>query len=216
MRKYIFSAFIALASCLPALAQTGSVQAKQILDHTAEAFRKAGGVTADFRVEVLTNGTTEGEDTGTIQLRGEKFQLTTSSTITWFDGRTQWSYVTQNDEVNISTPTPGELQQLNPYAFLYMYREGFSYRLGADKNIHGKAATEVILTATNPKQEWERITLCVDRQTYQPLLITLRQRGQATESRITITGYQTRQRFGDKLFTFDRKEYPQAEIIDLR
>ena len=43
MRKYIFSVLIALLS-LPVIAQQQQSQAKVILDKTAEAFRKAGGV----------------------------------------------------------------------------------------------------------------------------------------------------------------------------
>ena len=54
MRKYIFSVLIALLS-LPVIAQQQS-QAKVILDKTAEAFRKAGGVKADFTVKAVTNG----------------------------------------------------------------------------------------------------------------------------------------------------------------
>ena len=120
MRKYIFSVLIALLS-LPVIAQQQQSQAKVILDKTAEAFRKAGGVKADFTVKAVTNGLVEGVENGTIQLKGEKFVLKTSDIITWFDGKTQWSYMVRNDEVNVSTPTQEELQQINPYTFLYMY-----------------------------------------------------------------------------------------------
>ncbi|MDR0939878.1 MAG: hypothetical protein LBN29_11130 [Mediterranea sp.] len=216
MKKFIFSISIALLSCLPATAQQRQSQAKLILDRAAEAFRQAGGVEASFTVRAMRDGAVEGEDTGVIQLKGEKFLLKTTGVTTWFDGTTQWSYVTANDEVNVSTPTKAELQQLNPYTLLYMYREGFDYQPGAEKNFGGKMATEVILTATDPKQEWERVTLYVEKGTYQPLFIELRQRGQDVVSQVTITDYQTKRRFADKLFAFDRKQYPQAEIIDLR
>ena len=52
MKKYIFSVLIALLS-LPVIAQQQQSQAKSILDKTAEAFRKAGGVKADFTVKLL-------------------------------------------------------------------------------------------------------------------------------------------------------------------
>ena len=130
MRKYIFSVLIALLS-LPVIAQQQQSQARVILDKTAEAFRKAGGVKVDFTVKAVTNGLVEGVENGTIQLKGEKFVLKTSDIITWFDGKTQWSYMTKNDEVNVSNPTQEELQQINPYTFLYMYQKGFSYKLGA-------------------------------------------------------------------------------------
>ena len=215
MRKYIFSVLIALLS-LPVIAQQQQSQAKAVLDRTADAFRKAGGVKADFVVKAVTNGLAEGAENGTIQLKGEKFVLKTSDVVTWFDGKTQWSYVAKNDEVNVSSPTQEELQQINPYTFLYMYQKGFSYELGTTKTFRGKAVWEVILTAKDKKQELERITLFVTKDTYEPLYILLQQRGQQTRNEITVTSYQTRQNYADSVFAFDRKQYPGAEIIDLR
>jgi len=215
MRKYIFSVLIALLS-LPVIAQQQQSQAKVVLDRTAEAFRKAGGVKADFIVKAVTNGLAEGAESGTIQLKGEKFVLKTSDVVTWFDGKTQWSYVAKNDEVNVSSPTQEELQQINPYTFLYMYQKGFSYKLGTTKTFRGKAVWEVILTAKDKKQELERIILFVTKDTYEPLYILLQQRGQQTRNEITVTTYQTRQNYADSVFAFDRKQYPSAEIIDLR
>ena len=173
MRKYIFSVLIALLS-LPVIAQQQQSQAKVILDKTAEAFRKAGGVKADFTVKAVANGLVEGAENGTIQL------------------------------------------QINPYTFLYMYQKGFSYKLGATKTFRGKAVWEVVLTARDQKQELERITLFVTKDTYEPLYILLQQRGQQTRNEITVTSYQTGQNYTDRVFTFDKKQYPNAEVIDLR
>ena len=175
MKKYIFSVLIALLS-LPVIAQQQQSQAKSILDKTAEAFRKAGGVKADFTVKVITDGLIEGVEHGTIQLKGEKFVLKTTDIVTWFDGRTQWSYVAKNDEVNVSNPTQEELQQINPYTFLYMYQKGFSYKLGTMKTFRGKAIWEVVLTAKDKAQDLERITLYVTKERYEPLYILLQQR----------------------------------------
>ena len=215
MKKYIFSVLIALLS-LPVIAQQQQSQAKSILDKTAEAFRKAGGVKADFTVKVITDGLIEGVEHGTIQLKGEKFVLKTTDIVTWFDGKTQWSYVAKNDEVNVSNPTQEELQQINPYTFLYMYQKGFSYKLGTMKTFCGKAIWEVVLTAKDKAQDLERITLYVTKERYEPLYILLQQRAPPTRNAITVTGYQTGQKYADTLFTFDRKQYPSAEIIDLR
>ena len=215
MRKYIFSVLIALLS-LPVIAQQQQSQAKAVLEKTAEAFKKAGGVRADFTLKAVNDGHLEGRENGIIQLKGEKFMLKTSETTTWFDGKTQWSYMVRNDEVNVSNPTQEELQQINPYTFLYMYQKGFSYRLGTMKTFHGKAIWEVVLTAKDKAQDLERITLYVTKEGYEPLYILLQQRAHPTRNAITVTGYQTGQKYADTLFTFDRKQYPSAEIIDLR
>ena len=172
MRKYIFSVLIALLS-LPVIAQQQQSQAKVVLEKTAEAFKKAGGVRVDFTLKAVNDGHLEGRENGIIQLKGEKFMLKTSETTTWFDGKTQWSYMVRNDEVNVSNPTQEELQQINPYTFLYMYQKGFSYKLGTVKVYQGKAVWEVILTANDKKQELESITLYVTKSTYEPVYIQL-------------------------------------------
>ena len=215
MRKYIFSVLIALLS-LPVIAQQQQSQAKVVLEKTAEAFKKAGGVRADFTLKAVNDGHLEGRENGIIQLKVDKFLPKTSETTTWFDGKTQWSYMVRNDEVNVSNPTQEELQQINPYTFLYMYQKGFSYKLGTVKVYQGKAVWEVILTANDKKQELESITLYVTKSTYEPVYIQLQQRGQKTRNEITVTAYQTGLDYADHVFTFDRKAYPTAEVIDLR
>ena len=88
--------------------------------------------------------------------------------------------------------------------------EGFSYKLGATKTFRGKSVWEVVLTARDKKQELERITLFVTKDTYEPLYILLQQRGQQTRNEITVTSYQTGQNYTDRVFTFDKKTISQC------
>ena len=215
MRTYIFSVLIALLT-LPVIAQQQQSQAKVLLDKTAETFRRAGGIKAEFTVKSFTKGNLAGEGSGTIQLKGDKFLLKTPESITWFDGKTQWSYLTGSDEVNVSTPTPEELQTLNPYILLSIYKKGFAYKLGSVDNFRGKPVYQIILTATDRKQDLACIIVYISKDTYQPLFILLQQRGNKNHSEITITGYKTGLDYTDNTFVFDKKQYPQAEIIDLR
>lgn len=214
MKKYIFSILMALLS-LPLVAQQ-SLQAKDVLDKTVAAFRKAGGVKAEFTVKTMTNGVVESAERGTIQLKGEKFVLHTSGMKTWFDGKTQWSYVENNDEVNVSNPTSEELQQINPYAFLYMYQKGYSYQMGTISSFGGRTVWKVVLNAKDKKRELEKIILYVEKDTFVPVYILLQQRGQQARTEITVTSCRLRQNYADSVFVFNPKQYPNVEIIDLR
>ncbi|MBP6065756.1 LolA-like putative outer membrane lipoprotein chaperone [Bacteroides sp.] len=211
--KYSLSILIAFFT-LSLFAQQQK-EARVVLDRTAAAFEKAGGVTADFHIKVSSKGRRQGDSQGVIQLKGEKFVLTTPDVTTWFDGQTQWSYLSASDEVNVSTPTPAELQSINPYALLYLYKKGFSYKLGNTKLWRGKPVYEVILDAANKNQELSHVVLFVAKDSYQPLSIHVETRDKM-RSEITITGYQTGLKYADTLFVFNRKQYPNVEIIDLR
>lgn len=213
MKQYIFSIFMALLT-LPVFAQQ-QAQAKIVLDKTAAVFEKAGGVKANFTVQAFSKGRSMGESTGTIQLKGEKFLLKTREATIWFDGTTQWTYLAESEEVNVSTPTPEDLQGMNPYALLSLYQKGFSYKMGAENVFRGKPVYEVILTATNKKQALSHLTLYVTKEGYQPVNVIV-ESSNGNKSEITVTTYQAGLTYADAMFVFTKKQYPHAEVIDLR
>lgn len=199
---------------LPTMAQK-ETEAKALLEKTTQTFRKAGGIKADFTLTTIQHGMMHNETKGTICLQGEKFRLDTPDIITWFDGKTQWSYLPANEEVNVSTPTKEELQSINPYAFMTLYKQGYGYRIGTTTSYQNKSVHEVILTAEDFERPLSNLTLYIDRTTLLPLYIKLKEAGQDYNV-ITIGNYQTGVKWGNKDFTFDTKQYPDVEVIDLR
>lgn len=184
--------------------------AKSILDRTSNNFRNAGGVKATFTVRA-SDGTTA----GTIRLKGDKFLLEADGMTTWFDGRTQWSYLASSDEVNVSEPTPEELQSINPYAFLSLYKHGYKEKLAKMDNSQDSSLYKVVLTATDRKQDLQCIIFYIAKDSFRPVRVSMAQRGGETVV-IIINSYQTGQTYPDSLFVFDKKAYPKAEVIDLR
>lgn len=213
MKKYIFTLLLCVAGGFSLLAAQGS--SIEVLDKTAAAFQNAGGIKAGFTIKTFAKGRPAGDTRGTIQLKGNKFVLQTAEMITWFDGKTQWSYLSGSEEVNISNPTEQELQSMNPYTLLYMYKKGFSHKLGSVKSFRGKAVYEVKLSASSKKQSLSSLVIYVARDSYQPLYILAQQRD-GSRSEIVITDYQPGQRYADSFFVFNRKQHPNVELIDLR
>lgn len=213
MMRNIALIWIAGLLALPVFGQ--QEEAKSVLDKTSANFREAGGVEAAFTIKIQAKRQTDGLLEGKIRLKGNKFVLETTDAITWFDGETQWSYLTDIEEVNISNPTEEELQGINPYALLSIYEKGFSYAPGKTRSYQGRPVYEVVLTATDKTNEISELTLYIERGTYQ-LLYILAELNNGSRNEITITGYRGGQTFSDSIFVFDKKKYPRAEIIDLR
>lgn len=211
MKKSLITLFILLLT-IPVSAQRN--QASRVLDRTVAAFHKAGGVKAVFTLQIFEKQALSGYTEGTLLLKGEKFVLRTDNVVTWFDGKTQWSYLTDSDEVNISSPGPDELQEINPYAVLNNYKTGYDYAMGTVKTYRGKSVNHVILTSTDPKKQISRIELYIAEGNY-PVFIIAENRNNS-RSEVSIISYQTNQAYADRVFVFDSKEYPTAEIIDLR
>ena len=134
-----------LCLALPMVAQ--EPDAKDILDRTADAFRREGGVKIGFSVRAP-----EGNSNGTICLKGDKFLLETEGMKTWFDGRTQWSYLASSDEINVSEPTPEELQSINPYSWLSLYNQDYKLKVAKIGNASDNTTYKVVMTATKRSQ----------------------------------------------------------------
>lgn len=194
---------------LPLAAQ--QPDARDVLDRAAEAFRKAGGVKITFSVRAP-----EGDSKGTIYLKGDKFVLETEGVKTWFNGHTQWSYLASSDEVNLSEPTPEELQAINPYAWLALYKQGYKLKMSKIGNASDDTTYQIVMTATKLDQDIQCLILFLNKRTLRPLKISMVQRGSKDAAVVFINSYQTGQKYPDSFFDFDKKAYPTAEVIDLR
>lgn len=182
----------------PAVAQT----AKQVLDKTASVVAAKSGAKASFSIKADQMNTS-----GTIAIKGRKFHATTPQATIWFDGKTQWTYLKKNEEVNIANPSESELAAINPYNFIYMYQKGYKYTM-EKKN----GSFIVHLTATD-KRGIKEMYITVNQKTYIPSEIRMRQ--QKGWTTISISGF-TQSKIADGMFRFNSKDFPNAEVIDLR
>jgi len=177
--------------------------AKEVLDKAAAAVSNKSGMTASF---TLKGG--QMNDKGTIAIKGKMFHATTPDAIIWFDGKTQWTYLKRNEEVNVSNPQESELQLLNPYHFIYMYKKGYTYTMtkkGSSYEIH--------LTGSGKPGTLREMYVVVNQKTYIPSQIRIHHnKGWNT---IDISNVK-KAKLSDGTFRFNAKDFPSAEVIDLR
>ncbi|MGM9734542.1 MAG: LolA-like putative outer membrane lipoprotein chaperone [Prevotella sp.] len=178
--------------------------AKQVLDKTAAVLSNKGGVTANFSITGKNIGTTSGK----ISVKGRMFHATTPQAMVWFNGKTQWTYMKSQQEVNVSNPTEAELQAINPYNFINIYKKGYSYTM---KTVG--AGYEVHLKATDAKRQIQEMYITVNKSTYAPSQVKMRQGKKWTTINVSSL---KKANLSNSVFTFPSKDYPNAEVIDLR
>ena len=179
-----------------------AAQARKILDKTAAVIGRKGGASANFTVSGKY-----GNSSGTISIKGNKFNARTPQAVVWYDGKTQWTYMKKSQEVNISTPTEAQQQSMNPYKFINIYKNGF--KLGV-KNVSG--GWQVHLYATNQKRTIKEMYVTIGKN-YYPKTIKMRQSNGWTT--INVSKFKPKN-LSDSMFRFNAKDYPHAEVIDLR
>lgn len=199
MKKIIVTLMMALL-CLGMNAKT----AKQVLDQTAKVVSSKNGVSASFKLTSSKYGSTS----GTIAVKGSKFNARTTDAIMWYDGKTQWTYLKKTNEVNVTTPTQAQQMALNPYTFINLYKTGY------EMNMTTKDGNYVVhLTAQNQKRTVQEMYITISKTTYRPSIVKMRQ-GKSW-STISISNFKTALPAGTS-FSFNSKEFPSAEVIDLR
>ena len=212
--KSILLVYISLFSLLMPLSAQ-QLDARGVMDRTTAAVSRAGGIEAGFTVHTYSKGAPERVSTGLIHLKGDKFQVNAEGTKVWFDGHTQWAYLVSSDEVNVTEPTQEELQSINPYTLLSLYKQGYRIAFGKANTYSGKPAYEVVLKASDRNKDFQRIILYVSKDNFRPLCINISQKG-GDNVVIHITSYKEGQVYNDSFFTFGKEAYPTAEVIDLR
>ena len=177
--------------------------AKSVLDKAAATVSAKEGIKANFRMSG-----THGNTKGSIAVKGRKFYATTPQATVWFDGKTQWTYMKNNDEVNVVNPTESQLQAINPYNFINLYKHGYTYTMntaGTNYVVH--------LTANSPSKKISEVFITVNKKSYEPMQVKMLQGKKWTTFDITSI---KKQNIADSQFRFNSADFPKAEIIDLR
>lgn len=197
-------AAMAVVASVQSMAQSNPAQARAILDKTSKVIGHKSGVSAAFTL----NNSTTGNVSGTIAVKGGKFNARTPQAIVWFNGKTQWTYMKKNNEVNISIPTQAQQQMMNPYTFINVYKTG--YKMSSTK---AGGSYEVHLVAQNQKRSIQEMYVTVNSKTYVPSRVKMKHNGRWYT--VTISNFSAK-KLPDSLFAFNSKDYPSAEVIDLR
>ena len=188
--------------------------AQSILSKTTSALRNAGGIEATFEGTQFKGKKEAGTATGKIQIAGNKFKLSSSSLTSWFDGKTQWTLLAGSNEVNVSNPTQAELQQINPYTFLNLYKKGYTLT-SQDVAYKGAMCYEVRMASQSRQNNIQLLIAVIDKQTHLPLSIRIKDsKGEWT--RIRVSDIRTHKKWADTNFRFNAKQNPGIEVIDLR
>lgn len=209
IRSLLVTLLVALMAVVPA----GAQNARKILDQTSSKLQSCGGISATFAATSFKNNAASGATSGNIYIQGNKFKMSSGYGTTWFNGTTQWALTNGSDEVYISTPTAAELQSINPYTFVNLYKSGYTLSV-KDATYNGKSCHEVKMKA-NSKKSIKEMLVTIDKTTHLPLCVRLLQ-SNGIWIRIQVSNISTGKSWNSSFFEFSQKDYPNVEIVDLR
>ena len=208
MKKLIaIISFIALATA--AMAQT----AEEIITRMEAEMSKhdeSEGVAMTMDMKIIFVGTISSRN----YVLGDKMRVEAKKedkdVITWSDGKTDWVYDSEKNEIEITNAKPKEKTETNSDTKLFQgITDGYEVKI--DKETATEWHIRCKRSKSNPdKDDPKRMDLVVAKGTYWPVSLST----SVTAATVTLRDIS----FGvtEKQVTFNPKDFPNATIVDKR
>ena len=185
-------------------------KAKIILDELSKKTKSYSSIKAKFTNTFSSTITDLNESqSGTIYLKDNSYKLELESQIIISDGETNWIYLIDEEEVNI-TEIDDEENELNPSKILTIYEDGYNYKfIKEDSNVY-----QINLF---PKEisPFSKVELFINKNKMQISSFIMIDK-QGSHYKYVIDSFETNIELYNDFFIFKTTEYPNIDIIDLR
>lgn len=182
------------------------ISAQEFLQRSADKIKQAECLNVAYTARV------DGQaQEGMLTLQGDMFIIASPGMMSWYDGKTQWTYTKQIGEINVITPTPQELQQINPLAIIRSFGDAYIVKM-LPSTVKIK---KVLLTAKNPKSDITKAEISINADTMYPTGVLLTMSNKQTVS-IAINDIHPGGKLPAERFRFDPKLFPGIPVVDLR
>ncbi|MBP7678859.1 MAG: outer membrane lipoprotein carrier protein LolA [Bacteroidales bacterium] len=152
-------------------------------------------------------------ETGILTVKGDKYRLDIAGQRVISDSKTSWTFVSEANEVQINTVEDDD-NALTPTKLLTSYSENYKSKLVNEINKDGRAVY-VIDLKPNTEKNFTNVELQIDKELYRIVRIAIQDKSGNTFSYI-VNKFEPNVPVKDTDFTFDPKEFPGVEVIDMR
>ena len=192
----------------------GDKKSNEILDRLTKKTEAYKTITAEFAYIMKNADAGIDEKTeGTLFVKGDKYRLLIAGQVVICDGITTWTYIKDADEVQINSVENSE-ESITPNKLLTSYNKDYKSKFVKETFQYGTTVNIIDLTPTEGKS-FSSVRVIIDKAKDQLLEITIFDKNGSTYSYI-INKFVPDTAIDDSQFTFNKSEFPGAEVVDMR
>lgn len=199
-----------------AIAQNDS-KAKAILAEVSKKYRSYNVVKTDFSF-TLNNQQAKVKETqqGTLYVKANanKYKVVMTNQDLISDGKTQWTYLKNDKEVQVSNVDPTS-DALNPAKIFTIYEKGFKYLYTGESKVGAKTYQMIDLSPLDAKKTVFKVRLSIDKASKQIANVVIFEKNGNIYT-YKVKTFSPNVKVPETTFAFDAKKYPGVEIVDLR
>jgi len=194
-------------------------KAKAVLDQIRKRFESYKTLAAEFTLDITFPEQPTETQKGELGQKGDKFRMEMSSQTVLSDGETLWMIFDHNQEVQINDmPDEAEIggTVLSPESMLNFYDQGdFVYYLTNEYRKNGRTVQEIEFKPTDRNAEYTKLRMKVNKATKDVISVEAFARD-GSRYKLSIDEMQPNKSFPSGYFTFDKSDYPDYYVEDLR
>ena len=195
-------------------AQIDDSKAKTILDGVSAKMKSYTTMKIEFSYTMLNTKTNVNETkSGTIQIKGNKYHLEVGGQTVFCDGKTVWTYIKDDNEVNINNVSIQD-DAINPTTILNNYSLNYKPKWIKEMIDGGKTIEVVDMTPLKGKSYY-KVRLNIDKIAQQITSTIVYDKNGSTYT-YTVSKLTSNLTIDDAIFTFTKANYPNVEVNDMR
>ncbi|MBL7924790.1 MAG: outer membrane lipoprotein carrier protein LolA [Bacteroidia bacterium] len=215
IHKTLSSLLVLLSLCSSVVYAQTDARAQEVLKAVSAKYKSYKSLEAAFKLSRLDQKTKSTENfNGKIIISGSRFNFVLNDQTVMSDGKTTWTYLKESNEVQISETKTSE-GAITPTNIFTMYEKGFKSKFMGEKTIAGKAVQQIELTPDDPKKNYFKIMLNIDKtgKFVSEAKIFEKNGGILTYSIVKFTPNIP---VSDDSFVFNKLKFPGVDVVDLR
>lgn len=211
MQKFILSIFLLINSIVGANAQK-NIDAERLITNFINT-TKTEAIRTGFNLKISEkNAVNSQQVSGTFVLKGNQFYLEMDEVQVWFDGKTQWAFMKESNEVSITEPSEEELAAINPVSILSAYKKASTIQFGKVKNEKNHI---IVMTPKSKEATFIKVEVQLVKVSGNLYSIFMQERKGMT-NQLTLYNYQKNVPINQNIFVFDKSKFKGVTINDLR
>jgi len=216
IKKITIFACSALLVSVSTYAQTDA-KAKAVLDGVTKKVTALKSLKANFTLNLTggKGGKVTDQKKGSISLKGQKYHVLLNGQEIICDNKTVWTYNKESKEVNISNFNPDE-QTISPAKlFTNFYDKEYKYSYKGERKQQGKNCDIIELSPLDAKKKFSKIELMVDKSSSIIVGGNIWEKN-GNQYQYTVSNFTADPQIADSYFTWEKKDHPGVEEVDLR
>lgn len=205
---------LAVCSSTQVLFAQSKASSEDILKEVSEKTKSYTSIRVNFTYNMDNPGAKVHEsETGTLLVKGDKYRLDIAGQTVICDAQTTWTYLGDANEVQINAVENDE-GIITPTRLLSSYSEDYKSKITGEVVKNGKAQY-IIELKPNTVKSVTAVEMNIDKELMRIMRIAIQDKSGNTFTYL-VNKFETNIPVKDTDFTFNAKDYPGVEVIDMR